>query len=525
MLELLCLSSTSACFELQNDSPYFSPRRYALTLDGKPLREGETNVVSLFGLAPGTEHTLCLRADGLDETVSFRTREETCAVSVRDFGAAGDGLREDTAAIRTAISFLPPGGRLYFPAGTYLTLPLALRSHITLEFAEGATLLGSTERERYPVVPGTVRDLNGGAELHFGGFEGCAQAMYQSLLTAEYAEDITIVGPGTVDGNAQNSDFWTGFHEFPAARPRLMFFNRCKNVTLHGVHACNSPSWQLHPYYCEDVSFCDVRVTAPKNSPNTDALDPESCDRVSIVGCRFTVGDDCIAIKSGKIGLGSTLNVPADHHVIRNCLMEHGHGAVVLGSEIGAGVRNLSVSQCLFRGTDRGLRIKTRRGRGKNCVVDNVSFDNIRMEGVLTPIAVNMWYNCCDPDRESEYVWSREKLPVDERTPRLGSFRFRNLVCTGAEVAACYIDGLPESPIDAVTLENVSVSFAPDAKPGVPIMENFAKKRCRMGLYLDNVRRIRVHGVTLEGVEGEKLTANHCESIETDRFNEEQAHV
>ncbi|MBE7003348.1 MAG: glycoside hydrolase family 28 protein [Ruminococcaceae bacterium] len=525
MLEILFLGSTSACFELKNTAPYYAPERYTIALDGADVREAETNVFSIFDLAPGTEHTLRLRAAGLDETLSFRTKEETCAVDVCDFGAAGDGVHDDTEAIRTAIAFLPSGGRLYFPAGTYLTLPQTLKSHMTVEFAAGATLLGSAERERYPIVPGTVRDLNGGAEVHIGGFEGCARPMYQSLLTAEYAEDIAIIGPGTVDGNAQNSDFWTAFREFPTARPRLMFFNRCKNVTVHGVHACNSPSWQLHPYYSENVSFYDLLVTAPKDSPNTDALDPESCDGVNIIGCRFTVGDDCIAIKSGKIELGSTLNRPADHHVIRNCLMEFGHGAVVLGSEIGAGVRNLSVSQCLFRGTDRGLRIKTRRGRGKNCVIDNVSFDNIRMDGVLTPIAVNMWYNCCDPDRESEYVWSREKLPVDERTPHLGSFRFQNLTCTGAEVAACYIDGLPEAPIEAVTLENVSVSFSPEAKPGVPIMENFAKKRCRMGLYLDNVRHIRVDGVTLDGVEGRRLIADHYESVETERFSEDPAYV
>ena len=200
--------------------------------------------------------------------------------------------------------------------------------------------------------------------------------------------------------------------------------------------------------------------------------------------------------------------------------MEYGHGAVVLGSEIGAGVRDLSVSQCCFRGTDRGLRIKSRRGRGKNCVIDNVSFENIRMDGVLTPIAINLWYNCCDPDRESEYVWSREKLPVDERTPHMGRFHFKNLDCTGAEVAACYIDGLPEAPIEEVTLEDIRVSFAPDAKPGVPIMENFAKQRCKLGLYLDNVRRVRVDNVRLDGVEGDRLIVNHCETIETTNFED-----
>ena len=183
-------------------------------------------------------------------------------------------------------------------------------------------------------------------------------------------------------------------------------------------------------------------------------------------------------------------------------------------------MRDLSVSQCWFRGTDRGLRIKSRRGRGKNCRIDGVRFDNIRMEGVLTPVVINLWYNCCDPDRESEYVWSREHLPVDDRTPYMGSFYFSNLDCTDAEVAACYIDGLPEAPIESVRIENVSIGFSPDAKPGIPAMENFAKKRCRLGLYLDNVKHISIDNVRLEGVDGEKLIADHYETLDTSNFCE-----
>ena len=509
MLKTLFSGATSACFELKNDAPYYAPEKFTIYLNKQPLRECGTNVFSLFTLTPDTEYTLRIVSETLDEELAFTPKSETCVVDVRAFGAAGDGAHDD-----------PEGARLYFPAGTYLSLPLTLKSHITLEFAEGAALLGSTERERYPVVPGSVTSPDG-TETYFGGFEGDTKAMYQSLITAQYAEDITIVGPGTVDGNGQNGDWWTGYRDFPAARPRLMFFNRCKDVTLHGVHACNSPSWQLHPYYSENVGVYDVAVSAPKVSPNTDACDPESCDGVEIIGCRFTVGDDCIAIKSGKIELGTKLNKPADHHTIRNCLMEFGHGAVVLGSEIGAGVRNLKVSQCWFRGTDRGLRIKSRRGRGRNSVIDGVLFENIRMENVLTPVTINLWYNCCDPDRESEYVWSREKLPVDDRTPRMGRFCFRNLTCTGAEVAACYIDGLPEAPIEEVAFEGVHVSFSPNAKPGVPIMENFARERCRLGFYLDNVRRVRMEDCSLEGEEGEKLIVNHCGELSASGFHDD----
>ena len=513
-MKLRYVSSVSACLELDTNTPFYAPEPYEVYLNGKKLRREETNVFSLFGLEPDAEYTVEARGAALCETATFRTRPETCAIDVKAFGAAGDGVKDDTRALQAAISFLPEGGRLRFPAGRYLTLPLCLKSHITLEFAEGAALVGSPERERYPILPGALPDLTSGKEVYFGGFEGSPIPMYQSLLTAQYCEDIQLIGPGAVDGNAEAGGFWTGYRDFPAARPRLIFLNRCKDVNLHGLRCADSPSWQLHPYYCERVGFYDVRVTAPKDSPNTDALDPESCDGVEILGCRFTVGDDCIAIKSGKMELASRLNRPADHHTIRNCLMEFGHGAVTLGSEIGAGVKNLTVTQCFFRGTDRGLRIKTRRGRGELCHVDGVTFENIRMDGVLTPVVINMWYNCNDADRESEYVWSRVALPVDARTPYLGGFVFRDIVCTNAEVAACYIDGLPERPVEAVMFENVSVAFAEDARPDIPAMKNFAEPCCRLGLYFDNVRKVRLRNVALEGVEGEKCVARHCGEVE-----------
>ncbi len=515
MVNILFLSATSACFELINTAPYYAPEKYEVQLNGEPAGTFETNVFSLFSLQPDTAYEMTLRGETLHETLTFRTAAETCVIDVHTFGAVGDGCTDDTTAIQMAVSFLPEGGRLFFPAGTYLSKPLSLKSHITLEFAEGATLLGWTKREDYPIQPGVVTAMDG-QEIYFGGFEGEAREMYQSLITAQYAEDIQIIGRGCVDGNAQNTDFWTEFQNFPTARPRLLFFNRCRNIRVHGIHACNSPSWQLHPYYSSEIGFYDLLISAPKISPNTDAIDPESCDHVEIIGCRFSVGDDCIAIKSSRMTLGMKLNKPADYHTIRNCLMDFGHGAVTLGSEIGAGVQHLDVRQCWFRGTDRGLRIKSRRGRGKNCRIDGICFENIRMEGVLTPIAINLWYNCCDPDRESEYVWSREKLPVDDRTPFFGKFLFKDLVCTDAEVAACYIDGLPEAPIEEIVMENVEVSFSDDAKPGIPIMENFAKERCRLGLYLDNVRRIRLQNVSVENADGEKLITDHYEELDAD---------
>ncbi len=513
MFHAIYVGATSACFELDNRSPFLSPAPYRVTLDGKEVLQGTENVFSLFDLAPDGDYEIAVQMDGGESRLTIHTPKETCAVSVRAFGAVGDGVTDDTAALQRAIQVLPEGGRLVVPEGTYLTGPLLLKSHMTLELKRGATLLGKADKAAYPVLPATAEDLDGGKPVHFGAFEGLARDMYAALITAEYARDIAIVGSGKLDGNAQNADWWQTFQDDPVARPRVLFANRCEGLTLHGVTVCNSPSWHLHPYYCKDVAFLNVSVSAPKDSPNTDALDPECCDGVDIVGCRFSVGDDCVAIKSGKLDLYRMCPAAAVRHTVRNCLMSFGHGAVTLGSEISGGIRELSVSQCLFRQTDRGLRIKTRRGRGKSCHIDAIAFDNIRMEGVVTPIVMNMWYRCVDPDGDSEYVQGRDPLPVDERTPRLGRFRFSNMECLDAQAAACYCDGLPEMPIDEVTFENVRVAFAKDAKSAVPSMFTNAPERCRLGLYFENVRKVRLHNVTLEGQEGEAVVAKNVNEI------------
>ena len=507
MIKTLFTSQTSACFEWQNDLPYYKEKEYKIYLNGKEALSSNTNIFSLFDLTPGTEYVIT--SDALDGEHRFSTKKESCAVNVRDFGAVGDGVHDDTQAIQSAINCLPKNGRLYFPKGTYFTAPLCLKSHITLDIPEGAKILATPDKSRFPVIPGKILDMENGEEVHFGTWEGNAVSMHQAVIFAQHAEDISIVGRGIIDGNAPEAGWWIDVKSHPHGRPRLMFFNRCDGVSVHGIHARNSASWQMHPYFSRNISFLDMFISAPKDSPNTDAIDPEACDVVNIIGCRFSVGDDCVAIKSGKIEIGSKFKQPANLHTIRNCLMEFGHGAVTLGSEMAGGVTNLTVNRCVFRETDRGLRIKTRRGRGKDAIIDGVVFENIRMEGVLTPIVINMWYNCCDPDRNSEYVWSRKALPVDERTPYLGKFTFRNMTCLDCEAAACYCDGLPEMPIKEINVENILFTYSENAKPSRPAMREFMEEFCRVGMYFDNVSRLVVKNVKLEGVVGDELVADH----------------
>ena len=208
MIRIIYRSSSSACFEMDGDTPYYARSGYTVLVDGEERFHRDTNVFSLCGLKPDSRYDVTVRFEGgAGGRVWLQTPPETCCVDVRDFGAVGDGVHEDTAAIQAAISFLPEGGRLWFPAGTYLTLPLSLKSHVTLDLDEGAALLGSTDRARYPVIPTFTVDPVTGAETPQTSFEGLEIAAYQSLIQASYAEDIAIVGRGTIDGNGQNGDW------------------------------------------------------------------------------------------------------------------------------------------------------------------------------------------------------------------------------------------------------------------------------------------------------------------------------
>ncbi len=506
---LLYVSSVSACFEVENENPYYAETPFDVSLNGKLVLEKiRTNIFSLFDLRPDTGYQAAI---GEDE-VSFQTKAETACLSVRDFGARGDMVTDDTQAIQNAILACPDGGRVKIPAGTYRVRPLMLRSNMTLELRKGAVLRGDVQEEHYPILPGDIRDADTGRNMIISMWEGEPHPSHQSLLSAYYAHDFAVIGQGIIDGNAQNSSWWKNVNERNVARPRLVYLHECEDVVFHGITGRNSPSWNFHPFLCKKLGFYDTAVEAPKDSPNTDGSDPEACDQVQYIGMRFSVGDDAIAIKSGKMYFGMKYKIPSSNIVIRNCLMEYAHGAVVLGSEMGGGVRDLSVSQCLFSHTDRGVRIKTRRGRGKYAVVDEVTFENIRMDNVMCPLVINMYY-FCGQDGHADYVASKTPQPVDDTTPFLGSFTFRDMECTDCEWAAGYFYGLPEQPVRSITIEDVHFSYKEDAKKGQPAMMEDCKAMARKGLYFNNVNSVHLKNVTLEGQKGKELITEHVKEV------------
>ena len=502
MFNIIFTSSTSITLELVNSDVY-NTKEYDIYLNDILYAKGITkNVYSIFNLKPDTNYKLTIN----DYSLEFKTDYEYVCLNVLDFGAKGDGVNNDTNFIQACINACPNDGRVYIPAGKYYTGPLFLRDNITIELHKDAHLIGDTDRTHYPILPGMTYTTDEKGEYNLGSWEGNPLDCFASIITGINVSNVKIIGLGTIDGNAHNSDWWQHHHTKRIAwRPRGVFLNKCSNIAFQGVLVTNTPSWNLHPYFSNNIRFIDMRLVSPKDSPNTDGCDPESCDKVDIIGVYFSVGDDCIAIKAGKIYMGKTYKTPSSNFNIRNCSMNFGHGAVVLGSEMSGGIKNINVRQCLFNQTDRGLRIKTRRGRGKQAVIDGITFENIKMDDVLTPLVVNMFY-FCDPDGHSEYVWSKEKLPVDDRTPYLGKFVFKDIECKNVNVAAGTFYGLPEQPIESITIQNVSFEYSKNPVAGVPAMMDFLDPMKGQGLIFNYVNQVKLENVTFDGVSSDEVS-------------------
>jgi polygalacturonase len=299
--------------------------------------------------------------------------------NITAYGARGEGTTDCSAAFRSAIGACNAagGGRVVVPAGRFLTGPIHLRSNVNLHVQDGATVLFSRDPRAYlPAV--------------FTRWEGTEMMGYSPLIYAFEQENIAISGTGTLDGQADDANWWPwkGGQQAPARnqlmksaedgvpvasrlfaeesflRPQFIQTYRCRNVLIEDVHIVNSPMWEIHPVLSTNVTVRRVKIRS--HGPNNDGCDPESCRDVLIEGCEFDTGDDCIAIKSGRNADGRRLHMPTENVIIRDCVMKDGHGGVTIGSEISGDVRWVFAEKCRMDSPnlDRALRLKTNAMRG-----------------------------------------------------------------------------------------------------------------------------------------------------------------
>lgn len=393
---------------------------------------------------------------------SFGRAEDLRIFDVREFGAKGDGQSLDTRALQQALDAAGKagGGIVHLKPGTYLSQPLYLRDKTRLQLDRGATLQATDEPSHFddPRKPQSRVAFVNGKDL----------------------SQIAITGAGVIDG--AGARWWKPVQEGKrlarargetftetVRRPRLITLSGCRDVRVEGVTIQNSPTFHLVPGECENVLITNVTFRAPAEAPNTDAMDPSACKNVRIIGCTIDVGDDNIAIKSGRKVSGREFAV--ENVWVERCTFLNGHG-MSIGSETAGGVRNLVVTNCTFNGTTSGIRIKSARGKGG--LVENLVYTDITMTNVDYPIYLTSYYPkvpATDPAQ-----------PLATNSPVYRNIVIRNVTAHSAKTAGMIV-GLPELPIENVTLENVRVT-APT------------------GLMFRNVRAIQLQATTITPAKG-----------------------
>ena len=418
---------------------------------------------------------------------------------VRSYGAVGDGVTLTTAGLQKAVDACSAdgGGKVVVPAGRYLTGPIFLKSRVQVELEAGAVLLGSTNFSDYPPIDWR--------------WEGIERKVYASVFTRRGLRDVSITGRGVLEG--QGTVWWAANRKTmdlrkklrikgrepenpPEAplhwpRPRMINLYNCTNVLIRDITIRNSPSWNVHPVYCESVTLDNLTILAPDHgAPNTDGVDPDSCRNVRISDCHIDVGDDCIAIKSGYDQDGRRVGIPCENILVSNCTFGQGHGGVAIGSEMSGSVRNVTVVNCVFDGTQRGLRVKTAMGRGG--VVEYFRASNLVMRNIAdAAFSITAAYE--DGQTGTNAASAAESIP------HLRHFYWENVSVVNAKKVAD-LSGLAVSPLEDFRLSDVQ---ATGAKAGI---------RC------ENAKDVVLADISLQPRSGPAVEARNVKNLEVFRL-------
>ncbi|WP_209403377.1 glycoside hydrolase family 28 protein [Pseudozobellia sp. WGM2] len=395
------------------------------------------------------------------------------------------------------------GGTVVVPSGKWLTSRIELKSNVNLELQEGAELLIGGAIEDY--LPAVFTRVEGIEIMSSGGF-----------IYAHKAENIAITGKGKIIGpgedaavrsapspkgvveNAidQNAPVKERIYDGHKGRlfykPKSVCLVECNNVLIEGITIENSVTWNVTPIYCDGVIIRGITVNSV-GIPTGDGIDIESSRNVLIEYATLNNGDDCFTMKSGRDKDGIRVNRPTENIVVRYCLSEAGHGAITTGSETAGWIRNVYLYDCIFDGTDRGFRFKTRRPRGGG--VENIYYERVKMN--IKRHALE-WDLLGSRTYVGELADRLPKREITELTPRYRNLFFRN-VEIHTEENFIKAKGIPEVPLTNVIMENLDVTSGQNIY--MSDVKDFVIKNSIIRSKDQNIEILEGHNVKFENVD------------------------
>lgn len=367
--------------------------------------------------------------------------------NVLDFGAVGDGITGDTAAIQAAIEACrcSGGGRVTFPCGRiYRSGALVLCSNLELHFQMGAVLKGSDRLEDYRLWDHGALPSSG-----VPSYENCEYtgAPTHYFLYARDCENVAITGFGNIDGN--EAIFYgqvTKWHIEGSFYPRapMLFLENVRHLTIRDVTLRNSAFWTVHMVGCQDVLIDGIRILNNLRMANCDGIDPDHCQNVRIANCHILCADDCIVFKNTAAAMQYG---PCENITVSNCTLTSTSAAIKFGSESEDVFRNILVENCVISRSNRGISLQLR---------DPGSIENVMFRGITIDTRLfrkEMFWGQAEPIAIT--VLRRKE---DTATGHVRNILFRDILCRSENGILLY--GEQSAAISGIRFENVSLELA-----------------------------------------------------------------
>lgn len=416
--------------------------------------------------------------------------------NVLDYGAAGDGMTNDAAAIQAAVDACAAtgGGRVLLPGGrVYRAGTIVLKSYVELHLESGAVLKGSDHLKDYNLFGTDLSILPGQSTAEMPTYEKCDYTGSPVLffLYAKNCEFVSITGLGTIDGNEEI--FYgkvTPWHIDGAFYPRvpLLFLEDVRHLCIHHVTLRRSAFWTTHMVGCSDVLIDGIRILNNLRLANCDGIDPDHCKNVRIVNCHIESADDCIVFKNtasaAKYG-------PCENIVVANCTLTSTSAAIKFGTESEALFKNILITNCNISRTNRGISLQLR-----DCgSIENVTFSNLNIETRL--FSKDHWWGKAEP-----IAITALNRNADTAVGHIRNIRFQNISCDGENGILIY--GEPNRNIQDIHFDNVSVrlrkatDWPKDSLDLRPCESAGILKASLHGMFIRNVETITFQDFTLE---------------------------
>jgi exo-poly-alpha-galacturonosidase len=434
-------------------SDYSNVASYNVYQNGSLAGNTKNLFYNITGLEADSPYSLIVKAvdaSGEESPSSNKIIQSTAPAmkvfNITGYGAVGDGNTLNTAAVQKAIDECTPGGKVLIPSGTFVSGALFLKSNMTLQI--DGILRGSDNTADYPLTSKRFPYYLSGN--NYMGLINAYTEKYGSI------SNVRICGSGTVNGSSDPIGSITGHKNTILGDNQAAAANedssRADTITLKGVNGLylggltlvNPAMHVIFISYSKNITVNGITVDT-YDIHNADGIDLATSDTAYIFNSSFDAGDDCINFNAGVGADGVKENCPDNNIRVFNCIAKRGHGGVVFGSFTGAWIQNVLVEDCIFDGTDIGLRFKTgtkQGGGAKNVLCRDITIKNIAKHSA---IFFDSSYSC---DYPSGGPGQFKDITV------------KNITCTNLKKYGIYISGLAGTPHTNISISNVSIDNA-----------------------------------------------------------------